>query len=156
MTAMRSAIANTSARRWDTKIEATPRALRRAQPIEQPLRLASGQRRSRLIEDQQSDLLGEGPRDQDQLLGGEVERSHLGLRLGIDAEVGEGAGRLGVAQVWSTNPNRDGSAPRYMFCATVRSGQTLTSCGTIAMPARSASATFLGSIGRAGELIVPS
>ncbi len=91
-----------------------------------------------------SNFFGEGPRYQDQLLGGEVEGAHLGLRLGIDAEEAEGAGRLGVAQVSVDQSEGDGSAPRYMFCATVRSGQTFTSCGTIAMPVCSTSATFLG------------
>ena len=55
----------------------------------------------------------------------------------------------------STKPNRDGSALRYMFSATVMSGTTFTSCGTSATPAASASATLAGRNGRPPKPIVP-
>ena len=86
--------------------------LQGAHPIEQPLGLAPGQRGGRLVEDQKPDPLRERSCDQDQLLGGKVERAHLGFRLDIDTESGEDVCGLGIAYARSTKPQRDGSAPK--------------------------------------------
>ena len=67
-------------------------------------RLVLGQRRRRLVEDQQPRLLGERPGDDHQLLRGEVERAHR--RGGVEVEA-EGVERLaGAAQ-----PARDVDHP---------------------------------------------
>ena len=78
MTTMRSAIAKTSARRCDTKMMATPRALSARMRSNSRADSVLGQRRGRLVEDEQPGLLGERPGDDDQLLGGKIERRHRG------------------------------------------------------------------------------
>ena len=83
---MRSEIANTSASRCDTKMMATPRALERPHAVEQPLRLAVGQRRRRLVEDQEPRVLAKRAHDQHELLRREVEVAHRRRRIDIDAE----------------------------------------------------------------------
>ena len=76
ITTMRSAMAKTSARRCDTKMIATPRAFSARSRSNSRCDLVLGQRRGRLVEDQQPRLLGERPGDHDELLGGKIERGH--------------------------------------------------------------------------------
>ena len=145
ITAMRSAMANTSARRCDTKIEATPRALR---PRSRSNSRSASRRVSAVVGSSRIRTRTRFESARAIRTSCWVARSSVPISacgIGIDTESGEDVWRpRRRVQLWSTKPQRDGSAPRYMFCATVRSGQTFTSCGTMAMPARSASATFFG------------
>ncbi len=69
----RSAIALTSAVRWEMKMTqpALPRQL--ARELEQPVRLAGRQRRRRLVEDQDARILGQALGDLDDLPLGECQ-----------------------------------------------------------------------------------
>ena len=89
-------------------------------------------------------VLGQRARDDDELLGREIERSHLRLRVDVELEVAERLARSRQPPAASIKPQRVGSALRQMFSATVISGTTLISCGTSATPARSASAALAG------------
>ena len=124
---------------------ATPRAFRARIRVEQAQRLVFGQRGGRLVENEQPGVLGQGARDDDELLRGKVERGHRRRRVDVEAEIRERlAGARAGARATSIMPQRVGSSLSEMFSATVRSGTTLTSCGTSATPAASASATSAG------------
>ena len=60
-----------------------------AQPIEEPFRLVTGERRCRLVEDQDPGLLVQRPGDHHQLLMGEVEAADASLGVDVDAELAE-------------------------------------------------------------------
>ena len=90
---MRSAIANTSVSRWDTKIDRHAPGAQVPQVDEQPLGLALGQGRGGLVEDEQPGTLGECPGDDHQLLGGQVERAHACLDRHADTEVAQAVAR---------------------------------------------------------------
>ena len=49
----------------------------------------SGQRRGRLVENEEARILGKRASDDDELLRGKVERGHQGTRIDIEAEIGQ-------------------------------------------------------------------
>ena len=65
--------------------------LERAHAIEQALQLVLGQRRRRLVENQEARLLGKRPSDDDELLRSKVERRHGGFGIDLEAEIGQRA-----------------------------------------------------------------
>ena len=113
-----------------------------AHPLEQPHRLALGQRGGGFVEDQKAGVLGEGADDQDKLLGRKVEVAEQAGRVDVDAEILQrGFGARAAAAAGRPGQTLTGSLLRKRPSATVRSGATFTSCARKATPAASASAT---------------
>ena len=68
---------------------ATPRAFSARIRSNSRMRLVLGQRRGRLVEDQQPRPLGQRPGDDHELLRREIERAHRRRRIEVEVEVGE-------------------------------------------------------------------
>ena len=148
MTRMRSATAKTSARRCETKMQATPRS--RRVRIRAKRRCASGSVSAAVGS---SRISSRACLDSARAITTSccVARSSVPIRAPGSTSTAKSRS-TSPARTWSssrsTNPNRVGSLLRNMFSATVRSGTTLTSCGISTTPAASAAATFAGANGR--------
>ena len=152
ITTIRSEIAKTSASRCETKMIATPRAFsarmrsnRRGDSFSVSAAVGSSRIRSRA-------RLASARAMTTSCWVARSSDAHRRVGIDVEAEVGERLrGRGAAGSATSIMPQRVGSSFSIMFSATVRSGTTLTSCGTSATPAASAAATPAGANGCAGE-----
>ena len=156
MTTMRSEIAKTSARRCETKMIATPRAF--------SSRMRSNNRSNSFSV---SAAVGSSRMSSRARLASAraittsccVARSSapIGMAGSRSRPKSASASRARRSRpATSIMPQRVGSSLRVRFSATLRSGTTLTSCGTSATPAASAAATPEGRKGRPAKVTSPS
>ena len=114
-----------------------------AQPPDEPeerLDLVLGERARRLVEDQHARVDRERPRDLDHLLLVGPQPAHRHRRVEVEIEAGERLLRAAAGRAPVDEPaRRTMRCPRKMFSAIERSGASVVSCVTVAMPWRSAS-----------------
>ena len=104
------------------------------------LDLVVGERGRRLVHLDDPRVDRERLHDLDDLLLGDGEGAHRGIRVdAVDAELGRAApASRGPSPCGRRSRRACGSRPRNTFCATVRSGSRLNSWKTVASPARAA------------------
>ena len=121
-------------------IEVTPCALQLEEEVEERLAVVLLQRRGRLVEDQEADVLGERLGDLHELLLADAERAHRASSAPRAGRPWRGAPRCaGRCSGQSMTPPRARSLPRKMFSAIDRSGTSASSWWMMTMPAASLS-----------------